>query len=127
LAALGAVAVIQSLRRAVGVFSETNRSEHRMLGLDNPIHILFLLVIVLLVFGAKRLPEMGKSLGEGLRGFKESVSGDTHLSHMTSDETPARVNELSAATPMPTQPAREHATEWATEPRSEQTPVTRAP
>jgi sec-independent protein translocase protein TatA len=49
-----------------------------MLGLDNPIHILFLLVIVLLVFGAKRLPEMGKSLGEGLRGFKESVSGESH-------------------------------------------------
>jgi sec-independent protein translocase protein TatA len=48
-----------------------------MLGLDNPIHILFLLVIVLLVFGAKRLPEMGKSLGEGLRGFKDSVSGET--------------------------------------------------
>jgi sec-independent protein translocase protein TatA len=48
-----------------------------MLGLDNPIHILFLLVIVLLVFGAKRLPEMGKSLGEGLRGFKDSVSGES--------------------------------------------------
>ncbi len=47
-----------------------------MLGLDNPIHILFLLVIVLLVFGAKRLPEMGRSLGDGLRGFKESVSGE---------------------------------------------------
>ncbi len=51
-----------------------------MLGLDNPIHILFLLVIVLLVFGAKRLPEMGKSLGDGLRGFKESVSGESHES-----------------------------------------------
>jgi sec-independent protein translocase protein TatA len=48
-----------------------------MLGLDNPIHILFLLVIVLLVFGAKRLPEMGRSLGDGLRGFKESVSGES--------------------------------------------------
>lgn len=49
-----------------------------MLGLDNPIHILFLLVIVLLVFGAKRLPEMGRSLGDGLRGFKDSVSGESH-------------------------------------------------
>jgi sec-independent protein translocase protein TatA len=48
-----------------------------MLGLDNPIHILFLLVAVLLVFGAKRLPEMGKSLGDGLRSFKESVSGES--------------------------------------------------
>ena len=46
-----------------------------MLGLDNPIHIAFILVLLLLVFGAKRLPEMGKSLGEGLRGFKDSISG----------------------------------------------------
>jgi sec-independent protein translocase protein TatA len=47
-----------------------------MAGLDNPIHLAFLLVILLLVFGAKRLPEMGRSLGSGLRGFKESISGD---------------------------------------------------
>ena len=47
-----------------------------MLGLDNPIHILFLLILLLLVFGAKRLPEMGRSLGSGLRGFKESLSGE---------------------------------------------------
>lgn len=48
-----------------------------MVGLDNPIHLLFLLLIVLLVFGAKRLPEMGRSLGSGLRGFKEAISGET--------------------------------------------------
>jgi sec-independent protein translocase protein TatA len=47
-----------------------------MVGLDNPLHIAFLLVIVLLVFGAKRLPEMGRSLGSGLRGFKETLSGE---------------------------------------------------
>jgi sec-independent protein translocase protein TatA len=46
-----------------------------MLGLDNPLHIAFLLVVVLLVFGAKRLPEMGRSLGAGLRGFKETING----------------------------------------------------
>jgi sec-independent protein translocase protein TatA len=48
-----------------------------MVGLDNPLHIAMLLVVVLLVFGAKRLPEMGKSLGEGLRGFKDSMSGES--------------------------------------------------
>lgn len=48
-----------------------------MLGMDNPIHIAFLLVILLLVFGAKRLPEMGRSLGSGLRGFKEAISGES--------------------------------------------------
>jgi sec-independent protein translocase protein TatA len=46
-----------------------------MVGLENPLHIAIVLVVVLMVFGAKRLPEMGKSLGEGLRGFKDSVSG----------------------------------------------------
>jgi sec-independent protein translocase protein TatA len=74
-----------------------------MLGLDNPIHILFVLVIVLLVFGAKRLPEMGKSLGEGLRGFKDSVSGDSpqaHTVHMSDDHSAAHVDELPAA-PVP--------------------------
>ena len=46
------------------------------MGLDNPIHIAFVLVILLLVFGAKRLPEMGHSLGHGLRGFKDALTGD---------------------------------------------------
>ena len=45
------------------------------MGLDNPLHILLLLVVVLLVFGAKRLPEIGRSLGDGMRGFKDSLSG----------------------------------------------------
>jgi sec-independent protein translocase protein TatA len=45
------------------------------MGLDNPLHILLLLLVVLLVFGAKRLPEIGRSLGDGMRGFKDSLSG----------------------------------------------------
>jgi sec-independent protein translocase protein TatA len=47
-----------------------------MLGFDNPLHIAIVLVVVLMVFGAKRLPEMGKSMGEGLRGFKAAMTGD---------------------------------------------------
>jgi sec-independent protein translocase protein TatA len=46
------------------------------MGLDNPLHIAFLLILLLLVFGAKRLPEMGKSLGSGMRGFKDAISGE---------------------------------------------------
>lgn len=46
------------------------------MGLDNPLHIAFLLILLLLVFGAKRLPEMGRSLGSGMRGFKDSLSGE---------------------------------------------------
>ncbi len=48
-----------------------------MMGLDNPIHLAFLLILLLLVFGAKRLPEIGRSLGSGMRGFKESLSGES--------------------------------------------------
>jgi sec-independent protein translocase protein TatA len=40
-----------------------------------PLEIVLVLIIVLIVFGPKRLPEMGRSLGRGIREFKNSVSG----------------------------------------------------
>jgi sec-independent protein translocase protein TatA len=43
-------------------------------GLESPVHLLMLLVIILLLFGAKRLPEMGRSLGQGIREFKEGLN-----------------------------------------------------
>jgi sec-independent protein translocase protein TatA len=69
-----------------------------MLGLDNPLHIAFLFVLLLLVFGAKRLPELGRSLGAGMRGFKESITGQDagpQLETATvpvAERTPAEVN-----------------------------------
>jgi sec-independent protein translocase protein TatA len=78
-----------------------------MLGLDNPIHLLFLLVLLLLVFGAKRLPEMGKSLGAGLRGFKESISGDEPTAHLSEAHGPIQLD---------------HTAERAAEPVAERTP-----
>ena len=47
-----------------------------MTGLESPLHIALVLVVVLMLFGAKRLPEMGKGLGEGMRGFKQAISGE---------------------------------------------------
>ena len=47
------------------------------MGLDNPLHIAVLVVILLLVFGAKRLPELGRSLGSGMREFKDSITGSS--------------------------------------------------
>jgi sec-independent protein translocase protein TatA len=38
--------------------------------------LLVLLLVILLVFGPKRLPEMGRSLGRGMREFKDSITGD---------------------------------------------------
>jgi sec-independent protein translocase protein TatA len=42
-----------------------------------PLEIVGLLLLALLLFGAKRLPEIGRSLGSGMREFKDSVSGNT--------------------------------------------------
>ncbi len=39
--------------------------------------LLILLLVLLLVFGPKRLPEMGRQLGKGMREFKDSVTGDS--------------------------------------------------
>jgi sec-independent protein translocase protein TatA len=44
-------------------------------GLLSPTHMIFLALLALLLFGAKRLPEVGRSLGTGLREFKTTVSG----------------------------------------------------
>jgi len=45
------------------------------MGLTNPLHIMLLLGIVLLVFGARRLPEIGRSLGTGMRDFRNALTG----------------------------------------------------
>jgi sec-independent protein translocase protein TatA len=44
---------------------------------SNPVHIAVLLLIALLLFGGKRLPEIGRSLGTGMREFKDSLTGTT--------------------------------------------------
>jgi sec-independent protein translocase protein TatA len=45
------------------------------MGLSQPTHLIALFLIVLLLFGARRLPEIGRSVGLGMREFKDSVSG----------------------------------------------------
>ncbi len=45
-------------------------------GLFQPMHLLVILFIAVLVFGPKRLPELGKGLGEGIRGFKDAMKDD---------------------------------------------------
>jgi len=62
--------------------------------------LLLLGVVALLVFGPKRLPEMGRSLGHGLREFKDSVTGNGPAT--TTDETAAADSSTAAApTPAP--------------------------
>jgi sec-independent protein translocase protein TatA len=46
------------------------------MGLENPVHLIFIAAVALVVLGPKRLPEIARALGNGIREFRESVSQD---------------------------------------------------
>jgi sec-independent protein translocase protein TatA len=64
-----------------------------------PLEIAVVLIIVLIIFGPKRLPELGQSMGRGIREFKNSISGDKDK-----DSKEENVRELEAS--QPTQPSQ---------------------
>jgi sec-independent protein translocase protein TatA len=70
-------------------------------GLLQPWHIVVLLAIALLLFGGKRLPEIGRSLGHGMREFKDGISGN---SPPTPDEQPELPPAEPTATPTTAKP-----------------------
>lgn len=80
-----------------------------MPGFIGPMELVILAIVALIVFGPKRLPEMGRQLGKGMRSFKDSVSG---LS-ASLDEAPA------AATPTPTAAAATAAPAESRSPRDD--------
>jgi sec-independent protein translocase protein TatA len=61
-----------------------------------PLELAIVLIIALVIFGPKRLPDLGKSLGKGMREFKDSLSGEND----DDDEEQARL-EAAASQPQP--------------------------
>jgi sec-independent protein translocase protein TatA len=57
------------------VFDEKLR-RYMLEGLFQPMHLLIIFGIALLVFGPKKLPELGKGIGEGIRGFKSAIKAE---------------------------------------------------
>ena len=57
--------------------------------------IVLLLLLALLLFGAKRLPEIGRSLGSGMREFKDSVSGNSQPEAPTHTELPVGTQDTT--------------------------------
>jgi sec-independent protein translocase protein TatA len=67
---------------------------------QTPWHIVLLLLIALLLFGGKRLPEIGRSLGHGMREFKDAVTGDSSDEPDAQPELPpAEPTAATTATP----------------------------
>ncbi len=57
-----------------------------------PTHLVVVLVVALLLFGPRKLPELGKGLGEGLRGFKDGIKGTTDVAKQ---DAPAPKTEVT--------------------------------
>ncbi len=55
-----------------------------------PTHLLFVLVVALLVLGPKRLPEVGRTLGNGIRDFRSAINGESPESRESRDEIESR-------------------------------------
>lgn len=69
------------------------------MGNIGPLELVLILVVVLLLFGAKRLPELGRSLGSGMKEFKDSVTGKD------SEPEPSRTELESGEQQQPAQTA----------------------
>lgn len=76
-----------------------------MSGLTQPWHIAVILLIALLLFGGKRLPEIGRSLGSGMREFKDSLMG--HDSPEPQPQPPQQLPPPDTTTPTPQPTERE--------------------
>ena len=63
-----------------------------------PWHLIVLAVVAFLLFGAKRLPELGKGLGEGLKGFREGIRG---ITDPAPSAPPPQQQQNAAQTPPP--------------------------
>ncbi len=70
--------------------------------------LVLILLVLLLVFGAKRLPEMGRSLGKGMREFKDSVSGLDDRDDRETIHPPAELPAASSDSSEPATPAEPH-------------------
>jgi sec-independent protein translocase protein TatA len=72
-------------------------------GLLQPWHIVLILLIALLLFGGKRLPEIGKSLGSGMREFKDAVTGHSSADEEPQPELPPAEVTAASTTATPTE------------------------
>lgn len=71
----------------------------------NPWELLIIVFVLVLIFGPKRLPQMGRSLGHSIRGFKDAVTDRVDKQDAEAEKELAAPAQLPAGQPTPVQPA----------------------
>jgi sec-independent protein translocase protein TatA len=70
------------------------------MGIDNPVHLIFIAAVALIVLGPKRLPDLARSLGHGMREFRDSMSqGADGVDHTTTPIVPRQAQLVAASDP----------------------------
>ncbi|HWJ51558.1 MAG TPA: twin-arginine translocase TatA/TatE family subunit [Solirubrobacteraceae bacterium] len=65
------------------------------MGIENPVHLLFIAIVALVVLGPKRLPELARALGRGIREFREAVSLEPDASPQLPSESGAQAPPIA--------------------------------
>lgn len=85
------------------------------MGIGNPVHLAFIAIVALIVLGPKRLPDLARSLGHGMREFRDALSAaadeEPELPGSVTSEhlpEPAAIDTTGAGTPAATAPAPPH-------------------
>ena len=70
------------------------------MGIENPVHLLFIAAVALLVLGPKRLPEVARSLGKGIREFREAMSDGAAPPEQVDPAEPVRSDDAPDRRPL---------------------------
>ena len=73
---------------------------------DSPMHLLIIAIVILVLFGGRKIPEVMKGLGQGVREFKEGMRGEPAQPAQTSQPTNPPATNAPTSTPAATEPPK---------------------
>lgn len=75
------------------------------MGIESPVHLIFIAAVALIVLGPKRLPQLARALGQGIREFRGAIEqGGSPTAELAQPAAPAEPATSSSAVPTPAQP-----------------------
>jgi TatA/E family protein of Tat protein translocase len=93
------------------------------MGIENPVHLIFIGIVALLVLGPKRLPELARALGHGIREFREAVSNPGETAPTAIVQAPGSHTPVAQASPL-AEPSATHTPVPQPGPAADRTPLT---